>query len=146
MGTAIKHPVPDRLSRFLTSGHSDTQRWWEDKVYWSTLPQSQWDVEATGTVKLNYVYTGRNLFVAFARAKDEHCSWSWRLRLRTVGKYRYNAVKKASPLQRFGSDQCNTTHVIHSFIHLFAQNNWQAWHKTNHEQDSKAHSGSNNCP
>jgi len=29
MGTAIEHPVPDRLSRhlFLTSGHSGAQSW-----------------------------------------------------------------------------------------------------------------------
>jgi len=25
MGTAMKHPVPDRVKQFLTSGHSDAQ-------------------------------------------------------------------------------------------------------------------------
>jgi len=74
MGTAMKHPVPDRVksSLFLTCGHSDAQPWasecpdvknykWQFNPVWHRMLHSCTHMATVGvkgiTVKMNYYTT-----------------------------------------------------------------------------------------
>jgi len=71
MGTAIKHPVPDRIkSSLLKSGHSDAQGWasecpdvknykWRVNLVWHRLPYSSTHMATVGVKGLIVLPDGK---------------------------------------------------------------------------------------